>query len=188
MGASERTGEPGRERVIESLRVFEGRKAALRVDKVELADGKTSEREIVEHPGVAAVVPMDEDGCIIMVRQYRLAAEDVLLEIPAGVMNSGETPEQTANRELAEETGLRAGMLTKLAEFYVSPGISTEVIHLFLAEDLDDAPGQADDDEDIVTQKVPASTAVLMVDHGEFADAKTIAGILLTARVRRILH
>jgi ADP-ribose pyrophosphatase len=182
------SGEPGRERVIESRRVFEGRKATLRVDKVELANGRTSEREIVEHPGVAAVVPIDDDGCIIMVRQYRLAAEDILLEIPAGVTDPGETPEEAANRELAEETGMRAGMLTKLAEFFVSPGISTEVIHLFLAEDLEEAPLDGDEDEDIVTQKVPASTAVLMVEHGEFTDAKTIAGVLLAARARRILH
>ena len=180
--------EPGRERVIESRRVFEGKKATVRVDSVELENGKRSTREIVEHPAVAAVVPLDSDGCVIMVRQYRLAAEDILLEIPAGVLDPGESPEEGAQRELAEETGMRAGMLTKLAEFYVSPGISTEVIHLFLAEDLSDAPGQADDDEDIAVKKVPLSTAVLMVEHGEFNDAKTIVGILMTARMERVLR
>ena len=108
------------------------------------------------------------------------------LEIPAGVMDDGETPEECAQRELSEETGMRAGTLTKLADFYVSPGISTEVIHLYLAEHLSDAPGQPDEDEDIVVKRVPLSTAVLMAAKGEFADAKTLTGVLLAARRLRV--
>jgi ADP-ribose pyrophosphatase len=182
------TREPAADIVIDSRRIYEGRKARLRVDTIQLPGGRTSEREILEHNAVAAIVPLDEDGCVVMVRQYRLAAEEVLLEIPAGVVDPGETPEEGAQRELAEETGTCAGILTKLAEFYVSPGISTEVIHLFLAEDLQPASAVADEDEDIVIQKIPLSTAVLMAERSEFADAKTITGVLLAARVRRLLH
>lgn len=182
------TREPAADIVIDSRRIYEGRKARLRVDAIQLPGGRTSEREILEHHAVAAIVPLDEDGCVVMVRQYRLAAEKVLLEIPAGVIDPGETPEEGAQRELAEETGACAGMLTKLAEFYVSPGISTEVIHLFLAEDLQPASAVTDEDEDIVIQRIPLSTAVLMAERSEFADAKTITGVLLAARVRRLLH
>jgi ADP-ribose pyrophosphatase len=176
------------ERVVSSRRIYEGSKAALRVDKVELTDGRTSEREILEHPDVAAIVPLDDDGCVVMVAQYRLATGGFTLEIPAGVIDPGESIEQCAQRELAEETGLRAGMLEKLVQFYVSPGISTEVIHLFLAEDLSPADASPDDDEDLAVRKVPLSTAVLMAERGEFADAKTVAGVLLAARARRLLH
>lgn len=182
------TREPFTPRIVETRRVFEGKKATLRIDTIELEDGKQVQRETVEHPGVAAVVPLDSDGCVIMVRQYRIAAGKVMLEIPAGVMDPGETPEQTAQRELSEEIGMRAGMLTKLASFYVSPGISTEVIHLFLAEDLTAGPADPDEDEDIELKKVPLSTAVLMAEKGEFEDGKTLVGILMAARFERLLR
>jgi ADP-ribose pyrophosphatase len=180
--------EPAADRVTESNVIYSGRKATLRVDTIALPGGATSTREIVEHPPVAAVVPLDSEGNIVMVRQYRLAAGHVMLEIPAGVVDPVETPEAAAQRELSEETGLRAGTLTPLANFFVSPGISTEVIHLFLAEDLSDSPGQADDDEDIVLSRVPVSTALLMARRGEFDDAKTLTGILLAAAALGLSH
>ncbi len=176
------------ETVTASRVIYEGRKANLRVDTVRLRNGRTSEREILEHGDVAAVVPLDDDGCIIMVEQYRLAAEGVMLEIPAGMIDAGESAEDGAQRELAEETGMHAESLVKLADFYVSPGISTEVIHVFLAEGLQPAEASADDDEDIVVRKVPLSTAVLMAERGEFNDAKTVIGVLLAARSQRLLR
>jgi ADP-ribose pyrophosphatase len=183
-----RDREPNPDRVLSTRRIYEGRKASLRVDTIELEAGRISEREIIEHGAVSAVVPLDSDGCIVMVRQYRLAAEDVLLEIPAGMIDDGETPEQAAMRELAEEAGLGAGKLTRISGFYPTPGISTEVIYLFLAEDLCSASAEADEDEDIVVQKVPLSTAVLMAEKGEFRDAKTIVGVLLAATLRGLLR
>lgn len=179
--------EPHTPRIVSSETAFRGKKATVRVDTIELENGKQVTRETVEHAGVAAMVPLDSDGCVIMVRQYRISAGKTMLEIPAGVMDPGETPEQTAQRELREEIGCRAGTLTKLAQFYVSPGISSEVIHLFLAEDLAVDRIDGDEDEDIVVQKVPLSTAVLMAEHGEFEDAKTLAGVLLAARAGRLL-
>lgn len=178
--------EPGIPRIVESEIVFAGKKATLRLDTIEI-EGKLFKRETVEHAGVAAIVPVDSDGCVIMVRQYRIAAGEVMLEIPAGGMDPGETPEETAQRELAEEIGMRAGTLTKLAQFYVSPGISSEIIHLFLAEDLSEAAADADEDEDIVLKKVPLTTAVLMAEYGEFEDGKTLVGILMAARMPRLL-
>jgi ADP-ribose pyrophosphatase len=106
-----------------------------------------------------------------------------MLEIPAGVLDPGEAPEEGAQRELQEETGLRAGKLTRLGpEFFVSPGISTEWIRLYLAQDLQDAPLAPDEDEDIVIERVPLAEAVRMVERGELRDAKSITGILLAAR------
>lgn len=180
--------EPNPDRVLSSRLVYEGRKVRLRVDTIELPGGRTSEREIIEHGAVSAVVPLDDDGCVVMVRQYRLAAESTLLEIPAGMIDEGESPEQAAQRELAEEAGLKAAILTRISSFYPTPGVSTEVIHLFLAEDLQPQVAEADEDEDIVVQKVPLSTAVLMAERGEFQDGKTIAGILLAAKLRGLLR
>ena len=171
--------EPAPDHVIDSRIIYGGKKATLRLDTIELGGGNTSIREIVEHPGVVAVVPIDSDGNVVLVRQYRLAAEAALLEIPAGVMDPGETPEKAAQRELAEEIGMRAGRLTPLAGFFVSPGISTEFIHLFLGEDLAPAEAEADEDEDIVIRRLVLSDAVDLIATGEICDAKTVTGLLL---------
>lgn len=178
----------GVERVVKSDVVFRGKKATVRVVIVDLGDGRTATREIIEHPGVAAIVPIDANGNVIFVRQYRLAAGDFMLEIPAGVLDPGESPEDGAQRELQEETGLRAGKMTRLgAEFFVSPGISTEWVRLFLAEDLQEAPLEPDEDEDIAVERVPLAEAVRMIESGGLRDAKSITGILLAARHLRSL-
>lgn len=174
--------EPGSERVLKSRRVFEGKICNLRVDTVELPSGRTAQREIVEHEPVVAIVPIDSDGNVVLVRQYRLATGVVLLEVPAGGVDPGETPEDAAQRELAEEIGMRAGHLERLAEFYVSPGFLTEYVYAFLATDLSDSPAEADEDEDIAVVRMPLSDAVAMAERGELLDAKSIAGLLLAAR------
>jgi ADP-ribose pyrophosphatase len=175
--------EPAPERVLESRTIYNGKKVTLRLDTIDLGEGRTSTREIIEHPGVAAIVPVDADGNVLLVRQYRLAAQDVLLEIPAGVLDPGESAEACAQRELREETGRQAARLTSLGgEIYVSPGVSSEWIRIFLAEDLSEAPLDADEDENIAVVRVPLAEAVEMAARGEFRDAKTITGILLAAR------
>lgn len=176
------TREPGAERVVESQRKFEGKICSLRVDTVEFDNGRTAQREIVEHEPVVAIVPIDGDGNIVLVRQYRLATGAVLLEVPAGGIDRGESPDDAAQRELREEIGMHAGRLEPIAEFYVSPGFLTEYVYAFLATDLSDSAAEADEDEDIAVVRMPLVDAVAMAERGEFRDAKSIAGILIAAR------
>lgn len=174
--------EPAPERVIESKRIFEGRICALRVDTVVLDDGRKATREIVEHDPVVGIVPVDADGTVVLIRQFRLATGGVMLEIPAGIVDPGEDARDAAQRELREETGLRAAKLTQLGEFFASPGFLTELMTIFLAEGLEPAPLDADEDEDIVIQRVTLDEAVRLAESGEIKDAKSVAGILLAAR------
>lgn len=175
--------KPAPERITETKVIYEGKKATVKVHTVDLGAGRTSTREIIEHPGVAAIVPIDADGNVVLVRQYRLAVGDMMLEIPAGVLDGDEPPDVGAQRELQEETSLRAGKLTPLGpRFYVSPGISTEWIQVFLAQDLHEAPLDPDEDEDIEIERIPLADAVRMVERGELRDAKSITGILLAAK------
>jgi ADP-ribose pyrophosphatase len=174
--------EPAAERVIESKRIFEGRICALRVDTVRLEDGRTATREIIEHDPVVAMVPVEADGTVVLIRQFRLATGGVMLEIPAGIVDPGEDAVTAAQRELREETGLRATKLTQMAEFFASPGFLTELMTIFLAEGLEPAPLDADEDEDIVIRRVSLDEAVRLVEDGQIKDAKSVAGILLAAR------
>jgi ADP-ribose pyrophosphatase len=174
--------EPGIERVVESRVEYAGKIARLRVDTVQLPDGRTATREIVEHEPVVAIVPIDANGDVILVRQYRLATGGGMLEVPAGGVDEGESFEEAAQRELSEEVGLRAGKLVQIGDFYVSPGFLTERVIAYLATDLSDNPGEADEDEDIVVVCMPLQEAVAMAVRGEFHDAKSIASILLAER------
>lgn len=155
----------------------------LREDLVELPDGHRTRREVVEHGEVAAVVPLSQQGEVLLVRQYRLPTGRALLEVPAGGIDPGETAEEAAQRELEEETGYRAGRLRRLCGFYVSPGYCQEYIHLFLADDLRPSRGHRDEDERITVVRVPLEEALALVEKGEIQDAKSIIGLLLGAKV-----
>jgi ADP-ribose pyrophosphatase len=174
--------EPAPERVVESKRIFEGRICALRVDTVMLDGGRKATREIVEHDPVVGIVPVEADGTVVLIRQFRLATGGVMLEIPAGIVDPGEDARAAAQRELREETGLRAAKLTQLGEFFASPGFLTELMTIFLAEGLEPSPLDADEDEDIVIQRMALDEAVRLAESGEIKDAKSVAGILLAAR------
>jgi ADP-ribose diphosphatase len=167
------------ERLLSSHRIHEGRICALREDTVQLANGKTALREIVEHAPVVAIVPVDENGEVILVRQYRLAAKEALLEVPAGLVDEGEDLEAAAQRELQEETGYRAAKLRRLGGFFVSPGFCTEFIHIYLATGLSESPLDGDEDEDITIERIPLAEAARLVETGAIKDAKSVAGILL---------
>lgn len=166
------------EQLISSERVFEGRLLCVRVDNVRLADGREAKREIVEHPGAVAIVPLLGEE-VILVHQWRQALGRVTLEIPAGTLSPGEPPEDCARRELAEETGSCPGRLTRLAAVALTPGYSTEIIHLFLAEELSRATARQDVDENVSVSCMPLREAVQRCAAGEFQDAKTIIGLLL---------
>ena len=167
-----------RERLISSKRAFEGRLIGVQVDEVELADGRRTAREVVSHPGAVAVVPMLDGGRVVMIRQYRHAAGRVLWELPAGTLGSGESPEECARRELAEEVGYEAGELRLLFSTYLSPGYSTEIIHLFCATGLHPGPAAVEEDEQIEVIALPLEEAVAMVGNGLVKNAAAICGIL----------
>ncbi|WMM26479.1 NUDIX hydrolase [Tissierella sp. MB52-C2] len=165
------------EKTMKSDKLYEGKILNLRVDTVEIPDKKYSKREIVEHPGGVAIIPLTEDNSIILVKQYRKAVEKFLLEIPAGKLELNEEPRETAIRELKEETGLEAKKIEYISEFYTSPGFCNEKIYLFLATDLIEGEPNLDSGEFVETVKYNIDDLVKMVDRGEIIDSKTIIGI-----------
>ncbi len=168
-----------REITTSSRRIYEGRVVNLRVDTVRLENGHITEREIVEHRGSVAMVALDEDSNVLLVRQFRKPAERELLEIPAGTLEPGEEPLVCAQRELREETGYRAAQIEEMCTFYTSPGFCTEQIHLYLATGLELAYLPAEKDEAIEVIKTPLAKALEMIKSGEIADAKSIVGLLM---------
>jgi ADP-ribose pyrophosphatase len=131
---------------------------------------------------VVAIVPLDGEGNVLLVRQYRLPAGEALLEVPAGGVDDGESVEEAAQRELREETGFRAGRLERLTGFFVSPGYCTEFIHMFIATDLVDDPTDGDEDEEISIERVSLREALRLVGSGEIKDGKSIVGLLFASR------
>ncbi len=175
---------PNNEEVATSTqRLYDGRILNLRLDTVLLPNGSTSRREIVEHRGAVAMVPMVDRDTVILVRQYRRAAERSLLEIPAGTLDSNEEVEACARRELAEEINYAAGRMIPLFQSFMAPGYSTEVIHTFLALDLTPTEGHTDEDEFLEILPTPFADALNMIKTGEIIDAKSISGLLYAERV-----
>lgn len=167
------------EETISTQRIFEGEILNLRVDTVKLPDGRISQREIVEHEDAVAVVAQDEDGNILLVRQYRKPIEKELLEIPAGGIEPNEKPEDTVRRELREEIGYMPRKLKKLGGFYASPGYASEYLHLFLATDLVPDSLEAEDTAGISVIKTPIAEITKLIQNGDIEDAKSIAGLLM---------
>jgi 8-oxo-dGTP pyrophosphatase MutT (NUDIX family) len=172
-----------REEIIDSEIAFQGRLLTLRVDTVRLPDGHVSIREVVVHPGAVAMVPLHDAEHVLLVRQWRNAAGRALLEIPAGTLHPGEDPKTCAERELMEEVGYRPGTLTPLYTTYLAPGYSSERLHVFLAEEL--VPEQLPQDEDECLDIVCLSWQEVdeLLLRGEFADSKTLAGLLLAQKM-----
>jgi ADP-ribose pyrophosphatase len=170
------------EKTLDTKRIFEGKIVNLRVDTVELPDGCTSTREVVEHKGAVAIVPMLDHDKVVLVRQWRQAAGQALLEIPAGGLEYGESPLECARRELQEEIGYLPGKLTEMFYSYLAPGYSSEKLHTFLAEDLKEVAAGRDFDEFLEVVTVGLDEAVEMICAGQIVDAKSICGILLAAR------
>lgn len=150
------------------------------------ADGREHVRDTVQHPGAVAILPILDDGSICLIRNYRVAVGQTLIEIPAGTLEPGEDPAQNASRELAEETGYRAATIEKLREFTMSPGILNERMHLFLARGLQAGPTALEPGEQIETLVVPFRRAMEMATSGEIEDAKTLVGLYHYDRLLRI--
>jgi ADP-ribose pyrophosphatase len=174
-----------KERLTSSRTVFEGRLLTVRVDKVELAGGGAAEREVVHHPGAVAIVALLADDRVVMIRHYRHAAGEVLWELPAGVQEPGEDPLACGRRELIEETGYEPGELTPLLSTFLSPGFSSEIIHLFLARRLRQVGSSEEPDERIEVHLLPLDEAVGMVLRGEVRNAAAICGLLAASERRR---
>ncbi|MQF69646.1 NUDIX hydrolase [SAR202 cluster bacterium AD-804-J14_MRT_500m] len=151
----------------------------MRIDKVLLPTGKTTTREIVEHGDCICVVPMDESGNVILVRQYRKAIERYMLEVPAGGIDPEETPDAAAHRELLEETGYRANRMELVAFFWTTPGYCTEGMYAFLATGIKSGHNQPEDDESIEVTQAHISMIPTLVSRGEIQDAKSIASLML---------
>lgn len=165
--------------IISSREVFRGRVFNIRADKVALPDGVTHTWEIVEHTGGVAMLPLDADGNVYLIRQYRHAAGDSILEVPAGTVEPAEEPSLTAARELREEIGMQADTLELLGRFFVAPGYSSELMHLYLATGLSHAPLPGDADEQIEVVPMQLEAVYAMLAAGEIRDSKTALALLL---------
>ena len=171
--------------ILSSEEVYRGRLINVACDTVREA-GKTYVREVVRHPGGAAVVAYFDDGTVALVSQYRHPTVRYVLELPAGKLDSGERPEETAARELEEELGVVAGSMEQLTEFYTTPGFCAEKLWVFLATDLRETASRYEEDEIIEVVRLPYARALEMIASREIEDAKTIIGLLLAARRLRL--
>ncbi|KAF5078989.1 ADP-ribose pyrophosphatase [anaerobic digester metagenome] len=176
------------EKTIKSDVIYEGRIVKLRIDEVELPDGSLSKREIVDHQGAVAVLAV-KDGQMLFVKQYRIASQQLLTELPAGLLENGEDPEAAAIRECREEIGYRPLNLFKLGEFIPTPGYCTEKITLFCSTEFVWDPLEQDPDEFIRVVKIPVRTVRTLFINGQFIDGKTVAalGYYFTIAARRLI-
>ena len=174
---------------IKSSRVYTGKVVSLDIDTVRFPDNSTGELEMIRHPGASAVVPFlgdprSEDPQVLLIRQYRYAADGYLYEIPAGRLNSGEDPRDCASRELQEETGCTAAQFDYLLTMYTTPGFTDEKIHLYMATGLVSGETKHEADEFLELHPVLLSRALAMIEAGEISDGKTALGLLFAAGFR----
>ena len=173
------------EKTLRRVNTYQGIIVDVSVDMIELPNGEKSMREVVHHPGGVCVVAVDENEMVTMVRQFRYAYGDHLLELPAGKLEKGEEPLPAAIRELSEETGLEAANWTDLGPIFTSPGFSRETLYVYLATGLSQGEAHPDPNEFLDVEKMPLSRLVEMVDRGEIRDAKTVVGLLKAERLLR---
>ena len=166
------------ERTVEHTRPYEGIIVNVDLDKAQLPNGRIAKREVVSHPGGVAVLPLNDDGTVTVVRQYRYPLSQVLTEIPAGKLDPEEEPRAGALRELHEEVGAQVGELIDLGAIYPSPGFCQEVLYLYLARDLKYGESCPDEDEFLEMERIPFDDLVKQVMSGEIGDGKTVAAVL----------
>lgn len=168
-------------------RVFQGNILSLDLEDVEFPDGEVRRREVVRHVGAVGVVPITDDGEVLLLRQYRQPVGGFILEIPAGIPEEGESPEECARRELREETGAETTFLRKLGEFYTTPGYSDELFHLFFARVKVEGRLELDADEFLEVVPLPVAEAEALLDQNQIEDAKTMIGLLMLRRAGGVL-
>lgn len=167
------------ETILDTRRAFDGK--LLKVDEVdvEFPNGNTSMHEVIRHPGAVAIVALDKNGRVLLVRQYRTALERVVVEIPAGKIDEGETPEEAVHRELSEETGYTCGEIRRLASIAVAVGYSDEIIHIYMAADVEPGEAHPDEDEFIISEWVDIESFIESVLDGRIEDSKTVIAALI---------
>ena len=165
--------------LLHSETLLKGRAFSIRRDTLKTPDGHETKLDIIEHGGSVIIVPVDKNGNLLFVRQYRHAAGFDLLELPAGTLEEGEDPAECAAREIREETGFAADKIEKIGDFYLAPGYSTEFMHVYLARELRYDPLEADADEFLSVETIPFAEAIQMAERGEMPDAKSLAALLL---------
>jgi len=168
--------------LIKSENTYAGRAFNVRRDHLQTPSGNTVKYDIIEHIGSVSLVPVDENGQIYFVRQYRHAAGKDLLELPAGTLEVGELPEAAALREIREEIGMAAQNIQEIGSFYLAPGYSTELMHVFLASGLTHDPLDPDADEYLSVEKLPVAEALRLAESGQLQDAKSLAALLLAKK------
>ncbi|MFC1972154.1 NUDIX hydrolase [Chloroflexota bacterium] len=173
------------EKTLSSETIYDGRAVKLRIDTVEMSNGRQTTREIVEHSECVAIVAIDEEDNLLLVSQFREAAESELLEIPAGGIEPGEDPVTAVNREMQEETGYYPRKLKSLGGFYSAPGYCTEYLHLYLATDLVASQLFAEDTKEISLVRVPLSKISELIASGSIRDSKSLAGLYLLQEHQR---
>lgn len=166
------------EQKLDSREVFDGKLLHVFIDEVRLPDGSTSTREWIRHPGASAVLPVFENGEVMMVKQFRYPVSQIFYEVPAGKVDPNETPDSTAVRELKEEAGLECRQFKYIGHFYPSIGYTDEIIHLYVAWDIETFAQNVDDDEFLIKERLPFHKVVDMVHSGEIADGKTMVTVL----------
>ncbi|NBC26392.1 MAG: NUDIX domain-containing protein [Bacteroidetes bacterium] len=166
------------EKKLSSRQVYDGPLLKVFVDDVRLPDGSTSSRDWINHPGASSVVPVFEDGTIMLLKQYRYPPKKIFIEVPAGKLDEGETPRATAKRELLEETGIRCSSISGAGSFYPAIGYADEEIFVFVAWGLTEEAKNVDTDEFVLNFRVSFSQALRMIESGEISDAKTICSIV----------
>lgn len=171
------------EKTMGSETIFEGRVIRVKRDTVELPNGSTATREVVEHPGGVAIVPVDDEGNVYMVRQYRYPLGRLCLEIPAGKLDYGESHKECGLRELSEETGMETDNFVYLGVFCPSPGFSQELIHIYLATRLHQKSMHLDEDEFLEVEKYPLHELIGMIHEGKIQDGKTVIGLLMAKEI-----
>lgn len=169
------------EKTLKENLIFDGIILHLYNDTVLLPNGKEATREYIRHQGAVCVVPVTENGEVVLVKQFRYPLHTVTLEVPAGKLDKGESPEEGARRELSEETGICQAKLKSIGALYSSPAIMTEVIHMYVATDLVFSESHPDEDEFVETVKIPLKKLLSQIKNGEIKDAKTQTAILKAA-------
>ena len=169
--------EKDKEGKLSRSRIYEGRVISCFVDEITHLDGKEKSYEVIKHPGAVAIIPISSNGDLVLIKQWRYAAQQLMIELPAGLLEVSETPLECAHRELREEIGMRAQVMISLGGFFTAPGFCNEYIHLFVAKELEPDPLIAEDTDSIDQMSMPLEKTLKMIEKGDIINGVTMSAI-----------